>query len=189
VLARYGLGRFRVSQKADLANPADVYRSENARPEDWVMLGNHDTPSIWAVADRWRETGTAAAQAAYLAARLGDRGDNGRFAARLAADPAALVHAKFADLLVCPARQVMVFMSDLFGVREAYNVPGTVATANWSLRLQGGCTGEYWDAAARGEALDLGWSLALALRSRGLEFARQHADLLARLERGLGRPC
>jgi 4-alpha-glucanotransferase len=189
VLARYGLGRFRVTQKADLENPADVYRSENARPEDWVMLGNHDTPSIWTVADRWRETGTAAAQAAYLAARLGDRGDNGRFAARLAADPAALVHAKFADLLVCPARQVMIFMSDLFGIREPYNVPGTVATANWSLRLRNGCTADYWDAAARGEALDLGWSLALALRARGPEFARQHADLLARLERDLGRPC
>src|SRR5690606_18231397 len=47
VLERHGLGRFRVTQKADLTNPNDVYRSENARPEDWVMLGNHDTPPIW----------------------------------------------------------------------------------------------------------------------------------------------
>jgi 4-alpha-glucanotransferase len=189
VLARYGLGRFRVTQKADIHNPADVYRSENARPEDWVMLGNHDTPSIWRIVDRWREAGTAAAQAAYLAGRLGDRGDSDPLAARLAADPVALVHAKFADLLVCPARQVMLFMSDLFGVRDAYNVPGTVGAGNWSLRLRPGCTRDYWDAASRGEALDLGWSLAIALRSRGPEFARQHADLIARLERGLGRPC
>ncbi|WP_304503324.1 hypothetical protein [Corallococcus soli] len=32
VMARDGLGRFRVTQKADLDNPADVYRSENASP-------------------------------------------------------------------------------------------------------------------------------------------------------------
>lgn len=189
VLARYGLGRFRVTQKADLDNPADVYRSENARPEDWVMLGNHDTPSIWAVVDRWRDAGKTAAQAAYLAGRLGPRGDSDPLAARLTADPVALVHAKFADLLVCPARQVMIFMSDLFGVRDAYNLPGTVGPENWSLRLRHGCTDAYWDAAAQGRALDLGWSLAIALRSRGPDFAREHGELISRLERGLGRPC
>ena len=31
VLEGHGLGRFRVTQKADLSNPNDVYRSENAR--------------------------------------------------------------------------------------------------------------------------------------------------------------
>lgn len=184
-LARYGLGRFRVTQKANIADPADVYRSENARPEDWVMLGNHDTPPIWRVAQGWQGTPAGAAQAAYLAARLG-RDD--AFAARLAGDRAALVHAKFADLLACPARQVMVFMSDLFGVDEVYNAPGTVDVANWSLRLRPGRDREYWDAAARGDALDLGWALALALRSRGPAFAREHAALLARLSRGLERP-
>lgn len=47
VLERHGLGRFRVVQKAKLDTPADVYRIENARPEDWIMLGTHDTPTIW----------------------------------------------------------------------------------------------------------------------------------------------
>src|SRR5262249_12274423 len=37
-LARYRLGRWRVLQKTRLDDPGDVYRSENARPEDWVML-------------------------------------------------------------------------------------------------------------------------------------------------------
>ncbi len=50
VMERYGLGRFRITQKADLNNDLDVYRSENARPEDWLMLGNHDTASIRQVA-------------------------------------------------------------------------------------------------------------------------------------------
>ena len=97
--------------------------------------------------------------------------------------------AKFADLFVCPAEQVMVFMSDLFGVRDIYNAPGVVDPDNWTLRLRPGCETGYWAAAARGDALDLGWALAIALRSRGPAFAAEHADLLARLERGLGRPC
>ncbi|WAS96199.1 4-alpha-glucanotransferase [Nannocystis punicea] len=189
VLEGHGLGRFRVTQKADLTNPNDVYRSENARPEDWVMLGNHDTPPIWRLAASWHKTPLAAAQTAYLCGRLGSRSDDDPLRARMLADPAALVHAKFADLLVCPARQVAVFMSDLFGAHDIYNAPGVVDPANWTLRLRPGCEAAYWPAAARGAALDLGWALAIALRSRGPDGATEHAELIARLERGLGRPC
>ena len=53
VLARHGLGRFRVTQKADPRRPDDVYRTENARPEDWVMVGSHDTPPLAQVLQRW----------------------------------------------------------------------------------------------------------------------------------------
>lgn len=189
VLEGHGLGRFRVTQKADLTNPNDVYRGENARPEDWVMLGNHDTPPIWRLAASWQGTPLAAAQTAYLCGRLGSRSDADPLRARMLADPAALVHAKFADLLVCPARQVAVFMSDLFGAHDIYNAPGVVDPANWTLRLRPGCEAAYWPAAARGAALDLGWALAIALRSRGPACASEHADLITRLERGLGRPC
>lgn len=189
VLEGHGLGRFRVTQKADLTNPNDVYRSENARAEDWVMLGNHDTPPIWRLAASWHGTPLAAAQTAYLCGRLGSRSDADPLRARMLADPAALVHAKFADLLVCPARQVAVFMSDLFGAHDVYNAPGVVDPANWTLRLRPGCEAAYWPAAARGAALDLGWALAIALRSRGPACASEHADLITRLERGLGRPC
>src|SRR5262249_18401054 len=43
VMEREGLGRLVVTQKANLDDPRDVYRSENARPADWIMVGNHDT--------------------------------------------------------------------------------------------------------------------------------------------------
>jgi 4-alpha-glucanotransferase len=36
VIARHGFGRFRVTQKADLERKDDVYRGENAKPEDWI---------------------------------------------------------------------------------------------------------------------------------------------------------
>jgi 4-alpha-glucanotransferase len=74
VMERHGLGRFRVTQKADLAVTTDVYRSENAAPADWIMVGNHDTPTIWALVDRWRSSGIAEAQARYLADRLAPAG-------------------------------------------------------------------------------------------------------------------
>src|SRR5262249_57885645 len=70
VLATHGLGRFRVTQKAVLSDPSDVYRSENARPEDWVMVSTHDTHPIWAVVETWGRAGEVRTRAEYLAARL-----------------------------------------------------------------------------------------------------------------------
>src|SRR5205814_2337784 len=65
-LAGHGLGRFRVTQKVVLDDPADAYRSENAAPADWMMAGTHDTEPVWRVADRWIASGTAGAHAASL---------------------------------------------------------------------------------------------------------------------------
>ncbi len=70
VLRRHGLGRFRVTQKADLNQPRDGYRSENAAPRDWIMVGTHDTPPLARVVDGWFAAGVASLRAAYLAERL-----------------------------------------------------------------------------------------------------------------------
>jgi 4-alpha-glucanotransferase len=180
VLARHGLGRFRVTQKADLGNPADVYRSENARPEDWVMAGTHDTPPLWRVVRGWTEA-EAARQAAYLAGRLGTGQQREALQRGLAADRTKLLHAKVADLFVCPARNVVVFFADLFGVDEVYNAPGTVSDENWSLRLTPDLEARYAEAVLRGTALDLCAALAMALRARP-ELASAAPDLLRRLE-------
>jgi len=91
VMARHGLGRFRVTQKVALEDPADVYRSENALPADWIMAGTHDTEPIWRVAERWSESGRAPAHAAYLAQRLiPDERARARWAQSFASDPARL---------------------------------------------------------------------------------------------------
>lgn len=155
VRERHGLGRFRVTQKASMDAPADVYRSENAAPEDWVMVGNHDTPSIWRLAKSWQGTDMGAKQAAYLAGRLGLRSPS-----VLAADPARLVHAKVADLFLGPARNVQIFFADLFGLEETYNMPGTVSPDNWTLRVPADF------AANQMPKLNLPACLALALRAR-----------------------
>lgn len=184
VIERHGLGRFRVTQKADLDRPDDVYRGENAGPEDWIMLGNHDTRPIWLVAEEWREKGVSRRQAEYLASRLVPDGeDRDAWIARTAADDGALVQARFADLFVGPARNVQVFFTDLLGLREVYNRPGTVGPWNWSLRVPPSFREDYEERRRAGLALDVPRALAAALRSRGATFAAAHASLIADLDR------
>jgi 4-alpha-glucanotransferase len=167
VMDLHGLGRFRVTQKADLDNPDDVYRSENARPEDWLMLGNHDTPPVWQQAEQWIESGASRRQALYLAGRLRiPEAERSRWTERVAADAGALVQAKFADLFLGPARNIMVFFTDLLGIREQYNRPGSVSRNNWSLRVHSAYREIYARKLPDNLVLNIPRALAAALRVR-----------------------
>lgn len=159
VLARYGFGRWRVLQKADLANPADVYRSENAKPGDWVMLGNHDTAPIFAVIAGW-SAAQREAWSRHLTARLGLAEP-----ARLASD-GYLASAMLAELFACDAENVSIFFADLFGYVDRFNVPGVIAATNWSLRLPADFDRLYAERIAAGRALDLALAAELALAAR-----------------------
>jgi 1,4-alpha-glucan branching enzyme len=183
-MERHGLGRFRVTQKADLTNPADVYRSENAGPEDWIMLGNHDTPPIWLLADQWQASGAARQQAEYLAWRLQPQSeDRAAWAAKLAVDGGELVQAKAADLFAGPAGNVMIFFTDLLGMTDIYNRPGIISDDNWSLRIANDFAREYHERLACNRAINLPKALAIAIRARGRAFAGNHDRLLAELDR------
>ncbi|MBK9035518.1 MAG: 4-alpha-glucanotransferase [Myxococcales bacterium] len=163
VLGRHHLGRWRVLQKANLDDATDVYRAENAAPADWVMLGNHDTPSIFGLIDGWAPA-RRARWAAHLVTRLALAP---AATAALVGEPGLLAAAMLAEALASPAGNAMVFFADLFGYAARFNVPGTFADANWSLRLPAGFADQYAARVARGAALDLPLALALALRARG----------------------
>ena len=183
VLEQYGLGRFRVTQKADLVNTDDVYRSENADPGDWIMLGNHDTPPVWLLAEQWHASGMALQQAEYLAFRLQPEVERREtWARRIAADSGELVQAKVADLFAGPATNVMIFFTDLLGMDEIYNRPGIVSEENWSLRIPGDFAGTYNSRVASNQAINIPKALAMAIRSRGKGLIQQHQDLLHRLD-------
>jgi 4-alpha-glucanotransferase len=184
VLERHGLGRFRVTQKARADEPRDGYRTEHACPEDWVMVGTHDTPPVWTLVETWRRAGSLGERAAYLAAHLVlDAAARPAFAARLAASPGLLVHAEFADLFASPARQVAVFFVDAFGFREPYNRPGTIDPRNWTLRLAPDHVARYRVRLRDDMALNLPLALAIALRARGAAGGAERAALALRLER------
>jgi len=183
VMESYGLGRFRVTQKADLDQPLDVYRSENACPEDWLMLGNHDTPTIWEVAKGWSARGTSTRQAAYLASRLNiPDAEQGEWLENASADPNVLVQAKFADLFIGPARNVVVYFTDLFGLLQGYNQPGTISAENWTLRVDPDYRSKYSAGLAQNLVLNIPGALARALRSKGSDCVSNNRDLIADLE-------
>ena len=167
VMQRHGLGRFRVTQKANLTRADDVYRSENAEPNDWIMVGNHDTPPIWALARHWQGTGTQAAWAAHLAQRLMPAERlRPRLAHWLGAGPDHLCQGMFAELFASRAQRVSVFFADLFGVQETYNRPGVVSDQNWSLRLPSDFAGLYQTRVSGAAAFDVPLALALACAAR-----------------------
>jgi 4-alpha-glucanotransferase len=183
VMELYGLGRFRVTQKADLTNEHDVYRSENAQSADWLMLGNHDTAPIWQVADKWVDEGFSRRQAEYLAMRLRipetERTD---WIDRLSVDTGALVQAKFADLFVGSAQNIMVFFADLLGNKETYNKPGTINSENWMMRVSPDYETLYKEKLATSQALNIPGALAMALKARGRSTSIEDCQLIRELE-------
>jgi 4-alpha-glucanotransferase len=161
VLERHGLGRWRVTQKANLDDPRDVYRTEHVAREDWVMLGNHDTAPIFAVIRGWPAS-KREQWARHLAGRLALAHPE-----RLASD-GFLATAMLAELFVSRAENVSIFFADLFGYEERFNVPGLVDAANWTLRLPPDFDQVYSARRARGQALDLSLAAELALAARGM---------------------
>ncbi|MFP6764528.1 MAG: 4-alpha-glucanotransferase, partial [Planctomycetaceae bacterium] len=167
VMQRHGLGRFRVIQKARLDDPADVYRIENAEPADWIMMGNHDTPPIWLLAQDWCDGGKSLEWAEYLADRLSITTAGRReFVKQTAASPGALVHAMFAALLASRAGHVAVFFSDLLGLNRLYNRPGVVSDQNWRLRVPSDYARHYRLRRTAQMVLDVPACLRLAVAAR-----------------------
>jgi hypothetical protein len=159
VLERYGLGRWRVLQKADLGNPNDVYRVEQVKPHDWVMLGNHDTQPIFAVIRSW-SAAQRDAWVRHVATHLHIAPD-----ARFARD-GYLATAMLAMLFASPAENVSIFWADLFGETGRFNAPGTVSDANWCLRLPADFERLHSERLGQDAALDLPLAVSLALDSR-----------------------
>jgi 4-alpha-glucanotransferase len=170
VLSRYRLGRYRVTQKANLNDAHDVYRSDAAHPQDWIMVGNHDTPPLRAVLDKWHDTGELPRRVDYLANRLAAHPrERQSLTARLTQNRKALATAMFADLLCTRARNVLIFWVDLFGLRETYNRPGVIDGNNWSMRVPADFERVYAAARDNGDAPNLAESIAWALHARGLD--------------------
>jgi 4-alpha-glucanotransferase len=159
ILARYGLGRWRVTQKANLDDPTDVYRTEHVSREDWVMLGNHDTAPIFAVIAGWTPA-KREQWARHLAARL-KLSDP----ARLASD-GFVANCMLAELFVSAAENVSIFFADLFGYEDRFNVPGLVDEKNWTLRLPADFEALHARRLADDHALDLPTAASLALAAR-----------------------
>jgi 4-alpha-glucanotransferase len=182
VMNRYRLGRFCVTQKANLDDPQDVYRSENVSANDWIMVGNHDTPPLMSVTKGWVGTRMMERRARYLAQRLIPiPSERGGFVSWLTAAPENMGTAMLAELFASPARNVSIFFPDLLGVTQIYNRPGEMNDDNWSLRVSPDYARRYARMRGSGGALDLPAAMAMALRADP-ERALKNAELLAQLD-------
>jgi 4-alpha-glucanotransferase len=179
-MLRHGLGRFCVTQKADPHNPDDVYRGENTAPNDWIMVGTHDTHPLATVIGTWSAR-RRADRAALLARNLSpDPAKRERLRRLYAADSGTFTQAMFTELFLAPARNVSVFFADLFGMRQTYNQPGTVGAHNWTLRVPPDYRRRYADGCEGKTAFDVAACLAAALRIRAGEVAEGDVTALAR---------
>ena len=71
------------------------------------------------------------------------------------------------------SKNVQLFFTDFFKIKETYNTPGTSGDQNWSLRLPN----EFEEH----ETIDLCAILKAAIIARGKEFATKHAVLIEKL--------
>ncbi len=182
VMQQRGMGRFCVTQKADPANPRDVYRPENTSARDWIMVGSHDTKPLWLLVEEKKATSWMRDRAALLAQRLvPESGGREAFVSRLASDPREFCEAMFADLFLGPAQNVSVFFTDLLGGKTPYNEPGTFGDRNWTLRIPADYESLYFQRAERGEAFNIRRSLALALEAKAGALGEEARALAARL--------
>ncbi len=185
VIEKHSMGRFRVSQKADPENPADVYRCENALPGDWVMMGNHDTKPVWLVIDEWYSnphSSNLKKRADYLASQLMPDNNREAFSDSLIKDKGTMAHAMAAQLFACPSENIMIFFADLFGMKAVYNVPGVINETNWHLRVPNSYRQMYYGRLPEKKALNIPLALCMAMRSRGKSFCRQNKKILEELQ-------
>ncbi|MDO5576927.1 MAG: 4-alpha-glucanotransferase, partial [Fibrobacter sp.] len=166
VMKQRGLGRFCVTQKADPFNPGDVYRRENAAPQDWIMAGNHDTKPLLLVADERMGTEWYSARCGVLAQELKNGAERGAYYSLLVKNRLEFRDAMVAELFLGPAKNVMMFFPDLLGMREIYNRPGVTDKKNWTLRVPRNFRDFYENQVKSGEAPKLEKCLVMALRAK-----------------------
>lgn len=181
VIERAGLGRFRVTSKADMENSYDVYLPSNAKAEDWIMVGTHDTPPIWRALAAMSED-QRSSRARYAARFLAADG-RGRevMEVHFRSSVQAQILAEFAMIFASRAQNVMIFISDLLGEEAIYNRPGEIHPENWTLRVPSNFEEVYEERRKHGGALDFPGVLALALASRPLEERRAYQERIEAL--------
>ena len=89
---------------------------------------------------------------------------------------------KLVELFASKSANVQVFFTDLLGMSEVYNRPGTSGDANWSLRMPNNFEEFYKEQIKNGKGLNLPLVLKLAIEARGSAFAEKNKSLVKELE-------
>ena len=185
VMKKYDLQGMKLIQFVVPEKPEHPYRCKNINERSWAMVGTHDNEPIamWANA-------TVNTEAGYLNGKnlaedlYPDATDEEKeqVAVRISKDAPFLTQTKFVELFACKAENVQIFFTDLLGLYDVYNRPGTSGDQNWSLRIPDNYDEVYANNLKEGKALNLPLILKLAIEARGHEFANANQEIIRKLE-------
>ena len=139
------------------------------------MVGTHDNEPISFWAKSMVETEEGYLHVKNLVEDLYSEAENkDEIVWNLTHDAEFLKKVKLSEIFASKARNIQIFFTDFFGIDDVYNKPGTSGDENWSLRLPN----NYFEK----KPVNLKEILAMAIRSRGSNFAKKNQKLLNKLE-------
>ena len=174
VMEKYELQGMRLTQFVVPEKPAHPYRCKNITENVWNMVGTHDNNPIEMWAESMINTHEGYLHAKNLVEDLfADAENKDDIIVRLTQDKEYLTFVKLVEIFASKAKNVQMFFTDFFKIKETYNTPGTSGDQNWSLRLPNEFEGH--------ETIDLSAILKAAIIARGKDFATKHAVLIEKL--------
>ena len=174
VMKKYELQGMRLTQFVVPEKPAHPYRCKNITENVWNMVGTHDNNPIETWAESMINTHEGYLHAKNLVEDLFAEAENkDDIIVRLTQDKDYLTFVKLVEIFASKARNVQMFFTDYFQIKETYNTPGTSGDQNWSLRVPN----EFKEH----RTIDLCAILKAAIIARGKDFATKHAILIEKL--------
>ena len=174
VMKKYELQGMRLTQFVVPEKPEHPYRCKNITENVWNMVGTHDNLPIEMWAESMINTHEGYLHAKNLVEDLFAEADNkDDIIVRLTQDKDYLKFVKLTEIFASKAKNVQIFFTDFFQIKDVYNRPGTSGDQNWSLRLPNNFKELH--------PIDLNALLKAAIISRGKEFATKHAILIEKL--------
>ncbi len=185
VMIEYKLQGMRLTQFVVAEEPEHPYRGSNIEERTWVMVGTHDNEPIALWAKNIVNTPESYPHAKNLAEDFfaeADEHTKNDTIVRLTTDADFLTQTKLVELFASKSANVQIFFTDLLGIMDVYNRPGTSGDKNWSLRMPDNFEEYYCEQLKKGKGLNLPLILKLAIEARGSEFAEKHGKLIKELE-------
>ena len=184
VIKYLGLQGMRLTQFVVPDKDDHPYRMKNIEKKVWAMVGTHDNEPIAMWADKLVNTHEGWLHAKNLAWDLNpdkDEHEKEMIAVELSKNAQFLTQTKLVELFASKAENIQIFFTDLLGIYEVYNRPGTSGSQNWSLRMPNNFEDFYLHQLREGKGLNLPLILKLAIEARGLNFIKKHEKLIKEL--------
>ena len=178
IMKKLDLSGIKVTEFVDPYDQDHGFRGDKVSPKDWITTGTHDNDTLVNYTNSLFNEGQIKPHAAMLADQLVPKDSENRevslkaFEKNLSINPKAFIKAKVAELFASPSENVQIFFSDIFGMTDRYNLPGTPASQNWNVRVPNNYEDFYHKQLEKNNGINLPEVLKIALESRGEAFVK-----------------